>query len=236
MTRVRFTLAILFLAVGLNGASQTGTKFGQSFSAIQANSSPPVLDIPISHFELTNGTLFDGLSRLSSEPIPLQLGFEEVLKQHDNDIGNPEPRFSIKLDHATVRAILDSLCSRDSRYVWSTDELIINVYPRAVKDDPSYLLNRKISSIEFDSLIDPYQALTPIARHFPTEQVGYRHLGGDVRYPIPLSVKFDNLTVRQIINRVTAHLGPQGGWTFFGSKQNRWFTFHNGYFGPVANN
>jgi hypothetical protein len=196
----------------------------------QSNLVDSVLELRVPHFELANQSLFDGLSRLSGEPIALHLGFEEVLKQRDSDAAEREPRFSMKLENVSVRDILDGLCNRDARYKWSLDGSTINVYPRAVESDPSYLLNLRVASVDLKNVTDSYAALTPIARRLPTEQIGYRHLGAGVQYSSPWSVSFENLTVRQLVNRITAHLGPQGGWIFSGSKENRWFTFHNSNF------
>lgn len=57
----------------------------------------------------------------------------------------------------------------------------------------------------------PYQALTPIARQLPTEQIEYFHLGAEVRYAKPWTVPFENMTIRQIINRVTATWASEEG-------------------------
>lgn len=209
--------------------------FGFDCGALgQGRSSDAALRQPVSHFEIENQTLFDGLSRLSSEPIPLRLAFEEILRQNESDARDREVRFSVRLENNSVRDILDALCAADARYTWSLDESTINVYPRAVETDPSYLLNLHLAHIELKNITDAYEALTPLARLIPTEQIGYRHLGPSVQYASPWNASFENLTVRQFINRIAAHLGPTGGWVFSGSKENRWFTFHNGSFARLG--
>lgn len=196
----------------------------------QTQSSPvdPTLKARVPLFELTNQTFFEGIARLSAEPI--SLAFEEELQARANSSQMPDPRFSLKLENSSVREVLDALCSRDTRYTWSMDGSTINVYPKATDADPFYLLNRRLEKIEFKNVNDPYQALNPIARQLPAEQIGYLHLGGEVRFAQPWTVSFENLTIRQIINRVTAHLGTGGGWTLSGSKASKFFTFHKGEF------
>ena len=78
-------------------------------------------------------------------------------------------------------------------------------------------------------MTDAYQVLGALSRALvePREQMGYTHLGGNVFFSEPWSTTFNNLTVRQIINRVTAHLGAHGGWIFYGTRDQRWFTFHH---------
>ena len=89
------------------------------------------LDRVVAHYELTDNTLSDGVAQLSRNPdVPLHLGVEEILRQ------NYDPRdrsmlFSLNLENRTIRGILNALCDADRRYVWSTDGVSINVYPRA---------------------------------------------------------------------------------------------------------
>lgn len=104
----------------------------------------------------------------------------------------------------------------------------MNVYPRATIGDESYLLNRTVPKLEISKMSDAYQILFYLSRQMgpPQEQIGYKHVGGDVLYEKPWTTMFHNLTVRQIVNRATARLGPHGGWLFYGARDARWFTFH----------
>lgn len=186
------------------------------------------LSLRVERFELANQTFADGIRLLQAQNLPLNLGFEMVLKAKDTDPSPPEVHFSLRRNGATVREILEALCGMDGRYTWSQDGSVVNVYPRSIADDPSYLLNRRIPQVELKEASDAYQVLNPITHNLPPpkEQIGYSHVGGDVLYSKPWTTTFDNLTVRQIINRATSHLGPHGGWVFYGSQDLRWFTFH----------
>jgi hypothetical protein len=70
-----------------------------------------------------------------------------------------------------VREIVETLCQFDSRYIWSTDGPSINVFPRETIGNSSYLLNRDLEEIRLDKSADPYEALTPLAKLLPGEQL-----------------------------------------------------------------
>ena len=99
----------------------------------------PVLDHRVGVFELTDATVIDGFSKLSAEPISgLHLGVEEILRAGWSDMPTAPVKFSLKLQNATVRGILDALCERDNRYQWSADEATINVFPRDSLRDATF--------------------------------------------------------------------------------------------------
>lgn len=178
-----------------------------------------VLDHKVAVFDLTDATVIDGLSHLSAEPISgLHLGIEEILRAKWSDLPNPSVKFSLKLQNATVRGILDALCERDIRYQWSTDGATIEVIPRDSVGDTTLFLNRKIPQLELSGVPDPYQALTPLARLLPDEQLGYAGVGGDSSYGQAWTTRFEDVTVRQFINRISEHIGPRGGWILSGSR------------------
>ena len=102
----------------------------------------------------------------------------------------------------------------------------------AVREVSAFDVAQKVKA-GLSNISDAYQALTPLARHFPNEQIAYSHLGGDVRLAPPWTETFQDLTVRQVLNRIAAQLGPYGGWMFYGSKDLRWVTFHKMPYSPL---
>ena len=123
-----------------------------------------------------------------------------------------------------MREILDALCESDARYVWSSDSLSINVYPKASVGNATYLPNHELERISLNNITDPDQALTPLSKLMPNEQVGYMGFG-DIQYERPWTVTFEHITVRRMINRLAEHLGPQSLWIWQGSRSERMFTF-----------
>jgi hypothetical protein len=184
----------------------------------------------IKQFSVTDATMLDAISDLSQdEPSEFHLGFEEILVDHWGD--RQEVQFSVQLNDVTVKEVLDTLCKYDTRYTWSVDGATVNVYPRATTDDPNYLPNRMISKILVTQLRDPYQVFGPLQKVLPSgEQLGYMGIGGDTSYPQPWTAELQDITVRQLMNRAAEHMGPHSSWIFHGSKQDRFFGFHKGWF------
>lgn len=201
-------------------------------------SRPPgeaTLRVRIPRFELVNETLADGIAKLSLESLPLAIGLEEVLRPRFSDPPVPSPRFSMKLEDKTVREVLDALCGKDSRYTWSRDGAVINIYPRATVGDPTYLLNRKLEKLELKGITDVEQGLSAIVQQLPRpkEQIALVQIGGDIAYPPqPWTATFEGVTVRQVINRLASHMDARTSWVFSGSKDFRAFSFFKRGFYP----
>jgi len=189
------------------------------------------LDQRVEHFELRDESFLEGLAKLSMAPVTgLHLGVEEAGRERLSDPRDRSVRFSLVLEHKQVREILDALCKFDARYTWSTDESSINVYPKESTNEPSNLLNLQLEKIPLRDISDAEQALTPLAKQLPKEQIGYVQIGGDNTYAKPWSITFEHLTVRQFINRIAEHMGPQTSWIWQGGKDSKMFTFLKGGF------
>jgi hypothetical protein len=211
----------LFVFLSLLSLGQATPQQGHALPAT------PPLDRRVHRFELKDAIFRDGVAELTSIPsAELHIGFEEILRdkiQHDPNTENPH--FSLHLENQTVRTILDTLCSSDARYTWSTDGLSINLYPRATVETSSYFFNRKLEHISLTDVPDPAQALTPLSKQIPDEQVGYSQAGGDLAYSEPWTVALEHLTVRQFVNRIVEHMGHRSSWIWQGGLDERMFTF-----------
>jgi hypothetical protein len=191
------------------------------------------LDARIAGIDIKDAILRDGLSELSLKNVDgLHLGFEEIIRVRIQDTPrNDSPHFSLHLKDKSVREILDTLCVFDKRYTWSEDGASVDVYPKATTRDPSYLPNLVIDHIAIDGIPDPDQALTPLSKIFPGQQIGYFGPGlGDNTYPEPWTTVLEKVTVRQFINRIAEHMGTQTSWVWQGGRDERMFTFLKGGF------
>jgi hypothetical protein len=225
LRRVSLFLALTLTvpAAGGFGAQQRGTEAGQETK---------FLETKVPEFEIHNQTLVDGLWKLARGPAPFGFGFENVLKLSLSNPDIPDPPLSLQLKDKSVREILDALCQADPRFTWSMDGATVNVLPRAVINDSSYLLNRKLKKFELRNATDVQNGLFAISRQLPPpfEQVAVAQVGGADPYPPePWTVTFQDLTVRQVVNRLAAHGGPCGIWIFGGAKDFRSFGFFNTY-------
>jgi hypothetical protein len=219
-----FAVALVSVLAGADGPSP-------KVASGQGTANPAALprEARVERFEITDTNIVRALAELSrSLAGGLHLGVEEIIKENYSDPDDQGVRFSMRVENKTVGEILDALCGLDSRYTWSMDGSSINVYPRATISDGAYLLNLQIEQITIVEAADPYAVLGPLSRQHPEQQIGYAHLGGDPRYAGPWSVTFEHLTVRQLINRVAEHMGPQTSWTWHGIKTERMFGFFKG--------
>jgi len=217
-TAKRLTVLLLILSAD---------SYGQTISVrTDRFPSTPALGNRLARFEVTDATLADALSKLSFEPITgLHLGIEEIIRTRDSELSDRSVRFSLNLHDVSVRDIVTTLCKFDSRYTWSTDGTSIDVYPREIVGDSSYLLNRALDSIALKNINGPADALTPLMKLVPGEQLGVAGIGLNNDYAEPWSMVFSHLTVRQLMNRLSEHYGPSGGWIWSGSKGQRFFAY-----------
>jgi hypothetical protein len=198
---------------------------------------PSKLSTTVPDFFLSSQTIFDGVSELNSESLPLVFGFEAVLKEKFDGPSIPDQFINLSLKDATVKEILDALCKADPRYTWSLDGSTVNVYPRETAQDPSYLLNRRLEKLDIKNITDIDEGLLAIAHQLPPpqEQLAHAQMGGDAAYPSePWSTTFEKLTVRQAVNRLSGHMGGHSAWLFYGSREFRAFSFFRlGFRKPV---
>jgi hypothetical protein len=88
----------------------------------------------------------------------------------------------------------------------------------------------RIAKIKLAGVADPQQALTPLSKQFPGEQVGCMGVGGNSSYREAWSATFELVSVRQFIDRIAEHTGPGSAWVWQGGKDARMFTFIKGGF------
>lgn len=193
-----------------------------------ARPSESILGAKIQRFDVTDAIFRDAVSELSLEKIDgLHLGFEEIIRDRiQQDPRSVSPHFAIHLENKTIHDILEEICHADSRYTWSQDGMTINIYPRESVGVADYLLNLHISQASVEKAPDAPHALTPLFKQFPDQQIGYFGPGlGSDRYAQPWTATFESLTVRQFVNRIAEHMGPQTSWVWEGGKKERMFTF-----------
>lgn len=55
-----------------------------------------------------------------------------------------EPFLDYDLPDTNLPAMLDQIVSRTGRYTWSQDSCVINIVPKRFRDDPNYIMNRRL--------------------------------------------------------------------------------------------
>lgn len=143
----------------------------------------------------------------------------------------PQPKtLNAIVGPGTVEEILDGLCSLDHTFTWFRNGGMVNVLPRALVNDPAYLLNRKLGELTFQEVRQADDAVIKIVDQLPgtREQIAIMQTGTSVTFARPWSVKLQNVTVREVFDLIAQQLGPTYGWEFGGAQDFRIITFHQG--------
>lgn len=216
------------LAVGTILCLFTSGAAVQTKSASVSGSSP--LADRVHSIIVHNGTILDGLAQLSAQSSELSFSFEEILRPNFSDPEAPQVRFNLDIRNRAVSEALDALCERDPRYTWTPDGAAVNVFPRTVEHDSSYLVNRLIPQLELKDPKNAGEAAFAVMAELPPpfEQIAYAQAGGDISYAAPWHARLRNVTVRQAFNLIARQLNTRGGWVLSGSVDFRTIGFHNG--------
>lgn len=218
-------IILFFLPMAAAGQDSNGTNVGTSVIAR--------LDAKVSDFILNEESIFVGVQMLNRQNLQLGFGFEGVLAEKFSDPPVPYPKISVELKNPSTREALDAICAADPRYTWSLDGAMVNVYPLATMKDSTYFLNRKLAQLKIQGITNIEQGLFAIPKQLqgPLEQIAHAQVGGDASYPVePWSITFQDITVRQAINRLVEHMGSSSAWVFRGSREFRSFAFYRGGF------
>lgn len=196
------------------------------------NGAARMLEQHVPHYAPTKVTLVEATSKLSEYPLQsLHIGLEVLAREKLSDPLNGTIVFSADLRGKTISQILDALCGFDPRYTWSTDGSTANIYPRATTSQAKYVPNLRARRLRVQSILDPDGVFGPLHVLLPEAPFGYMQLGvGDIGYAEPWSRVFENLTVRQLINRVAEHMGQRTSWLMQPVNNGNMFTFQKGAF------
>lgn len=182
------------------------------------------LDKKIDRFEVKNETLGDALGRLN-QVFDISISIEAVLPE-EGTIANP--RLNGSVEATTVEGVLTWLCALDARYAWTRDDNSINFMPRSKASDPTYFFNRVLREPHFERVrrVDDAGIAVVHGLNDPKENLIFLGIGGTQTFAEPWTVSFNNITVRQALNRIARHLGPTYGWQIGGTAQARLIVFH----------
>jgi hypothetical protein len=210
-------LNLLFVA--LCGAVLTTTLAQQPNSA---DKDP--FEQKLSSVELNDENIFDAIARLN-QATSIAISIEGILPARGT-VQNP--KFRAKMDGQTVSEALSWLCKLDTRYTWSRDGNMANIFPSEMRDNPHYFFNRKLPELRFQDIRQSDDAAITIVHQLgdPSEQLYFLGVGGTQSFSRPWTATFHDITVRQGLNRVAQQLGPTYGWQIGGHTGVRLVMFH----------
>jgi len=190
-----------------------------------ANAAPQdMLDLKIPKYEVRNATMEEALKKLHAWGI--QVCLEKVPRQTEAE----DVRFSVHLQDASVREVLNALVSADKRYTWERYQRsisdytnLINVFPAGAKDDPDNLMNIRAKKVV---LKYPYPGLPedvlPYVGYFVPEIARKLHPGGIAgsflsviggKMNLRIDFEFEDMTVREILNEIALRTAGKG-WVY----------------------
>jgi hypothetical protein len=146
-------------------------------------------------FELRDESIFNGLASIN-QAHQIGFGMEAILPRQGPPQKQQDPKFTVRRTNVTVAQLLDWFSELDGRYVWERDGNLGNVYPREVRGDSSYLLNRKLRQLTFLEVPDAEKALFEMRRQLgdPTVHVMLLQVGGSLAFAEPWTATFHDIT------------------------------------------
>lgn len=177
--------------------------------------------------ELDNQTIIDGIAMLSYST-GMAVSVEFPL---GTTISGPAPTirlFSTKVSASTASQMLDRLCALDPTFIWTRKGNIVNVYPRALQNDPLYLLNRRIDEVTFQNVQKADDAVMSMVGGLPgpRQQLAVLQVGTPLNFARPWNTTLRNVTVREALDDIAQQLGSTYGWVLSGGQDFRMVTFH----------
>jgi hypothetical protein len=217
LTAVALLYAFLFLF-----SSKT---FGQDF-----------LELRIPKYEVKDATMERAVEVLHAWGI--QVCLEKVARQNEAE----DVRFSLSLEGATVREVLNALVLADKRYAWERYQRsslvktsLINVFPSGAKEDPSHLMNIRTKKAIIKGFHSP-ESVIPYISYFIPELASKLHPGGGAismvfggigeKMKLQIDFEFEDMTVREILNEIALRTVGRG-WVYEVVKgpkpEHRWY-------------
>jgi len=204
------------------------------FSASQiilTQGQPPV---PVDPFQLRapgiglkDQSIVDGIAALSQSS-DVAYSMEFPLGATISAASPPVKTVTATIEPGTIREVLDKLCVLDQTFTWTRIGNTANIVPRAMLDDPGYLLNRRLEILSFKDVSKAQDAVLEMVGQLPgpREQVAILQSGIPLSFVHPLTATFRNITVREVFDYVAQQFGPTYGWQFGGAADFRVITFH----------
>lgn len=159
----------------------------------------------VSHFTLRKEPIYFAFVRLAGNNL-IPLGFEEAALMEEEW----EKPLSLELKNTTAKDVLNALTKLDKNYYWEERNGVINVMPRGIKKDETYILNQTIDYLVVNNktrveiiqdvikLLEPRYKEKPLYfEPFPSEMK--EEMGIKLKRH---NFKFKNKTVREILNEI----------------------------------
>jgi hypothetical protein len=197
-------------------------------SQLQENTATDPLKQETPPFQLAGQTIIDGAAELN-QTSDLAFAVELPLGKTISAPAPAVPKIVATVGPGTLGDALNRLCSLDTTFSWKRIGNTIHVFPRALINEPTYLLNRKIEVLNFKDATDAQGALFAAVKQLPgpREQIAIMQSGISLSFSRPWTASFKDITVREVLDKIAEQLGRNYGWQFGGATDFRIVTFHH---------
>jgi hypothetical protein len=223
--QIELMLLIYISSTFLLGARQQNT-VAQSAAASQTVQDPMKQAIP--SVELNNETIIDGLGKINQSTSSVGFSVEFPLGQTISAKAPALRRFQVVLAPNTLASVLDQLCQLDPTFSWQQVGREINVFPRALKNDKTYLFNRKVDALQFENVPDAQAAVFQAVAELPPpkEQIAIMQTGAAINFARTWTASFKEVTIREAFDKIAQQIGSNYGWQFTGAADFRVVVFY----------
>jgi hypothetical protein len=221
---------VMILVAALASALSVGKRLQNA--AAQPPGTPQTLQDPIKQaappLELNNETILDGLGKLNQSTTGVGYAVEMPLGQTISAKAPALRRFQVVLAPNTLANVLDQLCQLDPTFSWQRVGSEINVFPRALENDKSYLFNRKLELLEIKDAPDAQAAVFQAVAQLPPprEQIAMMQTGASVNFSRTWNASFKDITIREAFDKIAQQIGSNYGWQFTGAADFRIVIFY----------
>ena len=217
-TKATLPIAVAVLCALTNTAS----------SQSQPQTSPEPLRQSVPSFELVHEDITNGIAKLNQMTTSVAFAIEFPLGRTISASSPSLPTVVATVGPGTLGDALDRLCDLDRTFSWQRIGNTIHLLPRALENDPAYLLNRKIEDLEIKNAPDAQNALfqTIALLEGAKEQIAVMQTGMSLGFASPWTASLKDLTVREALDKIAQQLGRNYGWQFGGAADFRVVTFH----------
>jgi len=151
--------------------------------------------------ELSKQTVIDGVALLSQTTNHVAFAIEFPLGKTISVSAPALRKFDASIAGGTLTGSLNTLCNLDSTFSWQGISHTINMFPRALAKDPTYLLSKAIDVLELKGVADVQGAVFAVVDQAPgqKQQIAVLQSGRSLRFSKPWHASFKNISERRSI-------------------------------------
>src|ERR1700730_9705966 len=134
--------------------------------------------------DLSNQTVIDGVALLSQTTTHVAFAIEFPLVKTISASAPALRKFDASIAAGTLTGSLNTLCNLDSTFSWQGIGNTVNVFPRALEKDSTYLLSKEIDVLELKGVADVQEAVFAVVDQAPgqKQQIAVLQSGRSLRF------------------------------------------------------